>query len=403
MIVVSSAIKDSNPEIIEAKKRNVPIVHRSQILEALMNGFGRSEKQTSIGVSGTHGKTTISGMASLIFEDAGLEPSFVVGGQMPYLKTNSKVGKGKHFIAELDESDGTIEFYTPDITVISNLEFDHPDHYKKGLDQLIETFENYVKELKPDSKLIINADCIGNRQLLQKINHPGVILYSIDENNELFNQAKYTAKDISINGLSTTAKLYKNNELVGEFTVSIPGIHNASNALAAIAAAIECNIEFSKITPSIARFKGMKRRFQVVGSINNAQIVDDYAHHPTEVKATLKAAKDVVTSKQSGRVIVIFQPHRYSRLQNLWKEFIESFKDADIVYLCDVYPAGEDPIENINSVRLKQEIVHNNIHHIPGKIEEVANFISSRVQPGDLVLTMGAGDITKLGNIIVEK
>ncbi len=403
IIAVSTAIKESNPEIIEAKKKNIPIVHRSQVLEALMSGLGCSEKPVSIGFAGTHGKTTTSGMASLIFEDAGLDPSFVVGGQMPYLKTNSKQGKGEYFIAELDESDGTIEAYSPDISVITNLEFDHPDHYKGGIEQVFNTFERYVNKLKPNSKIIINADCAGNRELLKRVNHSGIILYSIDPDNNLYNQATYTVGEISVKGLHTKAQVFKNNNLVGELNLNIPGIHNVSNALSTIAAALECGLEFEKIAYSLFRFTGMKRRFQIIGTVNEAKIIDDYAHHPTEIQVTLKAAKNVVESNEKGRVVAIFQPHRYSRLASLWNDFIKSFKDADIIYVCDVYSAGESPIENISSEKFCQEIPHNNVHYIPGSVEEVADFIYSKIQPDDMILTIGAGDITRLGNIIIEK
>ncbi|HBH17831.1 MAG TPA: UDP-N-acetylmuramate--L-alanine ligase, partial [Cyanobacteria bacterium UBA9579] len=303
VIVVSTAIKESNSEIIEARKRNIPIIHRSQVLEAIMSGLGRTEPCISIGFAGTHGKTTTSGMASLIFEDAGLDPSFAVGGQMPYLKTNSKIGTGKYFIAELDESDGTIEAYSPDISIITNLEFDHPDHYQGGLEQIFTTFENYINKLKPESKVIINADCAGNRELLRRISHSGIILYSIDPDNELFNQAAYTVKEISTKGLNTKAQVFKDNKFIGELNLNIPGIHNVSNALSTIAAAVECGVEFEKIACSLARFTGMKRRFQILGTVNGGKIIDDYAHHPTEVQVTLQAAKNVVESNQAGRVV----------------------------------------------------------------------------------------------------
>jgi UDP-N-acetylmuramate--alanine ligase len=183
LVVVSSAIKTDNPEIVEAMRKNIPIIHRSHVLEALMSGLGRKDKQTSIGVSGTHGKTTTTGMISLVFDDAKLNPSIVVGGQMPFLNTNSKLGSGKYFIAELDESDGSIELYSPDISVITNLEHDHPDHYTGGIDQLLDTFERYIKGLNNDSKIIVSADCPGIERLISRINHPGIILYSIDETN----------------------------------------------------------------------------------------------------------------------------------------------------------------------------------------------------------------------------
>lgn len=403
VVVASTAIKNSNPEILEASIRNIPVVHRSQILEMLMSGFGRDKKPISIGIAGTHGKTTTTGMISLLFEDAQLDPSFIVGGMMPYLKTNSKLGNGGHFIAELDESDGTIKFYSPDISIITNLEFDHPEHYKDGLEQLIKTFENYINNLDPESKIIINADCAGNKQLLKKVNHPGIILYSIDKENEFYNKALYRIEDVNINGLSTSAKIFREKELIGNLILNVPGIYNASNALAAIATGLECGIEFEKIVHSLCRFSGMKRRFQVLGPLNGALIIDDYAHHPTEIQATLKAAKNIVKYNKAGRVIAIFQPHRYSRLASLWNDFVNSFSDADMVYICDVYSAGENPIEGISSKKLSEEIICKNVCYLSGTIEDAVNFMENKIKPNDLVLSMGAGDITRFGALLFKK
>lgn len=402
-IVVSTAINEENPEIIEAKKNNIPIFHRSQVLEALMSGLGLKERQQSIGISGTHGKTTTSGMSSIVFDDAKYHPSMVVGGVMPFLNTNSKLGNGKYFIAELDESDGSIELYTPDISVITNLEFDHPDHYTEGFEQLISTFERYVSELSPDAKIVINTDCEGNRELLGKINHKGIILYSIDSSCELHSKADYRAEDIKTEGFKTTAIIYKGTELLGELNLSVPGAHNISNALAVIAVATECGIKFDNIAKSLKRFTGMKRRFQILGTANGAKIVDDYAHHPTEVQATLKAAKSVTESAESGRVVAIFQPHRYSRLANLWNDFTKSFSDADLVYICDVYSAGESTKSGVSSEKLCQEIEHSNVSYVAGPIEKVAETIYPDLKENDLVLTIGAGDITKLGQFLLEK
>jgi len=405
LVVVSSAIKKDNPEIVEALKRNILIIHRSHVLEALMSGLGRdvNNKQTTIGVSGTHGKTTTTGMISLVFDDAKLNPSIVVGGQMPFLNTNSKLGNGKYFVAELDESDGSIELYTPDISVITNLEHDHPDHYIGGLDQLLDTIERCIKKLKPESKIIACADCSGVRKLLSRINHPGVILYSIDEKNELFSKAKYVAKNVVAKGLNTTADIYQDGKFVGVLKLGVPGIHNVADALATIAVALECGLDYEKISASLARFTGMKRRFQLLGTVNGAKIIDDYAHHPTEVQAVLRAARSVIESNGKGRVVAFFQPHRYSRLADLWNDFRESFHDADVLYVCDVYAACESPIEGITSEKFSREVNHKNAHYAPGAVDRMAALMSSVCMPDDLVLTIGAGDITKLGYIAIEK
>ncbi|MEI7475208.1 MAG: UDP-N-acetylmuramate--L-alanine ligase [bacterium] len=405
IIIASSAIKTDNPEYVEALNKNLPIYHRSQLLAALMEGLGLNEgvNQVSIGAAGTHGKTTTSGMASFAFEECEKTPSVVVGGIIPFMNTNAKYGNGNYFIAELDESDGTIEFYTPDYTIVTNLEHDHPDHYTDGLEQVISTFECYTNKLKDGQKLILNVDCPGNLQLLNRIAKDKAILYSIDEKSELHSKAKYRGTDIKLSGFNNTCKVYKNDEYLGELKLTVPGIHNISNALSVIAAAVENGLEFSEVTKALTKFTGMKRRFQILGEINGAKIIDDYAHHPTEIKATLSAAKEITKTTKSGRVIAVFQPHRYSRLENFWDEFVASFDDADVVYICDVYSAGEAPRENISSENLVEHSNHPNIRYVSGSIERISNIVFVDLEENDLLISMGAGNITKLGHLMMEK
>ena len=401
LVVVSSAIKQDNPELIEAKKQNIPVIHRSQLLESLMSGLGQEKKQFSIGVTGTHGKTTTSGMTAFLFEKAGLNPSFAIGGQLPHFDVNSKAGSGNHFVSELDESDGSIELYTPDISIITNLEFDHADHYEKGFEQILETFERYVNDLDKNSKIIINTDDAGNLDLLKRVNSENMITYSSNSKHHLHKDAVYRAETIATVP-NAKMNVYKNGELLGEITIGVPGIHNISNALAATAAAVECGVSFSQIAYALKEFSGMKRRFQTVGYLNGARIIDDYAHHPTEVEATLKTAKEVVSSEKKGRVVAIFQPHRFTRLANLWQDFVNAFKDADIVYLCDVYPAGEAPIENVNSEKLSKEITNTKVYYVSGDLENVAKIVTKEISENDIILTMGAGNITQLGKLITN-
>lgn len=402
LIVVSSAIKQDNPELTEALRRNIPVIHRAQLLEALMSQFGEDKKQTSIGITGTHGKTTTSGMTAFIFEKAGLNPSFALGGQLPFFNINSKAGSGNYFISELDESDGSIELYAPNISIITNIEFDHADHYENGLEQILETFERYVNQLDRDKKIIINTDDSGNMRLLKRIDRGNIITYSSDASHILHKEACYRAKVI-LTTPNAQMKVYKGNELLGEIILGVPGEHNISNALAATIAALECGIDFSKIAGGFKQFTGMKRRFQTVGYINGARIIDDYAHHPTEIQKTLKTAKEITSSLKMGRVIAIFQPHRYTRLANLWQDFVESFKDADIVYICDVYAAGDQPIENINSENLAKEINYTGAFYISGDLNKIAETVGMELRENDIVFTMGAGNITQLGQILIEK
>lgn len=407
LIVVSSAIKIDNPELSKALELNLPVVHRAQMLSLLLSGKvkGQHENQVSIGVTGTHGKTTTSGMIGMLFENSQLKPTIVVGGQMPILNTNSKLGSGQYFIAELDESDGTILLYTPDITVITNLELDHADHYQGGMEQLLSTFTDYIENLPSDATVIINMDCEGNRKLLERLpsKYSKILTYSIDCNSPYFKDAKFKATDIVIEGFNSKFKVLYENEPFGEVNIIIPGMHNISNTLAAVAVGIESGLGLEKVISSICKFSGMKRRFQILGTAGDARIVDDYAHHPTEIKATLCAAKNILQNEGKGRVVAIFQPHRYTRLSTFWNDFTNCFDCADIVYVCDVYSANEKPIEDINSKRLTECIKHNNVHYIEGSIEHVADQVYDKIRPNDIVLTLGAGSITKLGNILIEK
>jgi UDP-N-acetylmuramate--alanine ligase len=406
LVVVSSAIQPDNPEIIKSKELGLPIVHRAQMLELLLSGsIEELTNQVSIGVTGTHGKTTTSGMLGLMFDHAGLKPTIIVGGQMPVLNSNSKLGSGKYFVAELDESDGTISLYRPDITVITNLELDHSDHYKGGLEQILDTFEEYINNLPNDSTVIVNLDSEGNRELLKRLPDKSskILTYSIEKNAPHFEGAKFKAIDMQSEGFNSKFKVLYQDDMFGEVEIIIPGQHNISNALAAVAVGIESGLGLEKVIAGISRFVGMRRRFQTIGEINKAKIVDDYAHHPTEISATLMTAKHIIQNQGHGRVVAVFQPHRYTRLSTFWDNFTKCFIDADVVFVCDVYSANEQPIENINSEKLSACIKNADVTYVSGAIEEVAEKVYHKLQPGDLVLTLGAGSITKLGNILLEK
>jgi len=393
LVVASSAIKSDNPEIIRAKELNIPIIHRSQLLEAMMSGLGREDKPVSIGISGTHGKTTTTGMMGMIFEHSGLHPSIVVGGMIPALNTNSKFDCGKFFVSELDESDGTIKEYSPNYTIITNLEKDHVDHYQDGLQQVLDTFRNYIKNLSNDAKIVVNIDDKGVNLLLKSIEFENVITYSLDENSN----ANYIAKNIIANGFNTSADIYKDNDYIGTICLTVPGVHNISNALSTIAVALDCGVNFEDIKRSLGRFTGMKRRFQLAADVNGIKIIDDYAHHPTEIEATLKSAKELKDKKIVKRIVAIFQPHRYTRLHGLWDEFKTCFANADKIYVTDVYPAGESPIVGYNASDFCEQTGYK---YLGGTLEEVAISLDGKFQEGDIILALGAGSIVKLSQIL---
>jgi len=391
-VIKSSAIKEDNPEYRKALAENIPVIHRAELLNSLMIDLGK----TSIGVTGTHGKTSAAGMIATIFHESGREPSFAIGGEIPQLKTNSVFGEGEFFISELDESDGTIELYSPEICVITNLELEHTDYYKDGFSQLLGVFERFINS-SPDSKIIINTDDSGNIELMDRAQEKSFLTYSLkDENADYFAEIIQTVPEAEM-------KVFKKGGLLGEVKVGVPGIHNISNALGAIAAAIESGVGFEEISSALSKFTGMKKRFQTVGFAKNARVIDDYAHHPTEIKAAIKTAKEITEFNEKGRVVAVFQPHKHTRFAKFWDEFLNSFDEADIVYVCDVFSAEQAPIENVNSENFSRQLKRDNVIYVKGDLDRVADEIVKEIAADDMVLTMGAGTITKLGRIIINK
>ncbi len=380
IVAISSAIRMNNPELVRARELGCKIYHRSDMLAEI----SRSEKKF-IGLAGTHGKTTTSGMASYLLSKAGYNPSFVVGGIIPELNTNAEYDKnGNFFVAEMDESDGTLVKYRPDILVINNLEADHLDFYKNGLDSIVETFQKLLSNLRSDAKILINNDNKGNL-MLKGYNF---ITFGFDE-------AEYLAKNkIFANGYSTFDVYHNDKLLLENVKIILPGEHNIYNALAVIAACNEAGIDVNSIKEHLATFTGMGRRFQKMLTINDIPVYDDYAHHPTEVKATLSAMKNFTTRN----VVAVFQPHRYTRLQSLWNDFKNSLASADRLIITDVYAASEDPIEGVSSDIFASELP--NAEYISGSIEDVAKKLLPTLKENDIVIGLGAGSITNLAKYL---
>lgn len=391
LVVASTAIRENNPEKMKAKKLGLKVYHRSDILEMISQGLGKEKKTEFIGFSGTHGKTTTSGMCAYVLEKAGFEPSYCIGGIIPELNTNAKASKGKHFVAELDESDGTIVKYSPNISVINNLEIDHVDFYKDGFAELLDTFKTHLSKMGKDSKIIINKDCGGNRELMEKNPQSNFITFGIEDAINL----DYGAENISYNKTNTEFDVLKNGEKLGAIKLIVPGKHNVYNALGVISALVEDGIEFEKIAPHFETFCGMGRRYQFVAEFNGITVIDDYAHHPSEIKTTLQSAKNCT----DGRLVAIFQPHRFSRLQGLWDDFLKAFDCADKLFVVDIYAASEDPIEGVSAEIFASKIGEKAVY-AGGTIEESAKKIAPLLKSGDTVITLGAGDITKIGKLL---
>ena len=399
VVVVSSAIHKDNPELIKAKELGLKIFHRSDLLGFIAKKAQNEDNTLFFGFSGTHGKTTTSGLCSYILNKSNQKSSFIVGGIVPELNTNALYNGDDFFVAELDESDGTIVKYAPNISVINNLELDHIDFYTNGLCSLFETFDTYISNLKDKSVVILNKDNQNTMELLKRNEDKNLKFVTFS----LFDKtANYYAGEINYIDLGSKFNVYKNGELLGEVEMSIPGKHNVYNALAVASALLEAGFEFKDISKYFTGFSGMGRRFQKAAEFNNIIVIDDYGHHPTEIGATLNSISNI-----NRRKVAIFQPHRYTRLKGLWNEFIECFKlsNIDLLFVTDVYAASEFEIENINSKKFVEDFkTKSNIEafYVKGTIKEASKIVSEHLIPNDLVLTFGAGDITKMGTYLQQ-
>lgn len=389
-LIISTAIVDGNPELEEARRKGLPIWHRSELLAYL------AADDKMVAITGTHGKTTTTAMVGQVMVDCGLDPTIVVGGIFHKIGSNSRLGHGGYFVAESDESDGTHIRSLPHISVITNIEADHLENYPGGLDQILSTMSKFLSQTKSFS--VICSDDNGCLELLKRTPAPAarIITYGTGAGD-----TKPEYRMVSLPGFDM--QVFKSGQLLGTVTMKVPGEHNKLNALAAIAVGMELGKSFSDIASALSTFEGVDRRFQMIGVGGGVTIVDDYAHHPTEVTATLKAAQEYMRvkrgeAKKSGRVIILFQPHQPARLRDLWQEFSESFTEADLVLLTDVYIARGGTIEGIDSAHFVKAIKHENAHYLPGPTAGLAALVLDHLQADDLVLTVGAGDVTNVGS-----
>ncbi len=389
-VVCSTAIHADNAEYCEALRLGCPIFHRSDVLAGLIREY------QSIAVAGTHGKTTTSGMIAYALEQAGVDPTVVIGGEVAALGGNARSGKGPYLVAEADESDGSLVKFQPYVGVITNLELDHLDHYK-NLDQLVETLQTFAGNCKA---VVGCLDCENVRTHM-----PLTLSYSLDPTRG----ADYTVDQIDYSGDGTTARVWERGQVLGQLTVRLLGTHNLSNALAAIAVGRHLGLSFEAIAPAIATYEGARRRFDYRGDAQGIVFVDDYAHHPSEILVTLQAAKLQVTTGKTRlplvpkRIVAIFQPHRYSRTRALLQEFASCFGDADEVVICEVYSAGERDSTGANGESLVAALRqhHPNVHYCPA-LTDVSDWAKAHLQPGDLALFLGAGNLNRTIPGLVE-
>lgn len=386
LVVVSSAIPPDNPEIKAAKRLGIPVIKRGEMLALLSN------KYRGIAIAGAHGKTTTTSMISLVLEDNGLDPTFIIGGQMQRSLVNAKLGRGELFVAEADESDASFLRLHPHVAVVTNVEDDHLDYYQSE-ENIQSAFQQFVNQVLPEGFAVLFS---GDRFLagLKQKSRARLVYYGFDDNSDYF------CREIRACGIGSAFKAYCRGQMLGDVYLKVPGIHNVLNAMAAIAVGCEVGVNFEGITRALGGFLGAKRRFEVVGKLNGITVIDDYAHHPTEIKATILAARQFHRS----RLIVIFQPHRYTRTKLLGHQFGPAFQGSDMVIITDVYGAGEVPIPGVTGELIYKSAVAEgcNAVYIPAK-NEVVDYVAKQLKSDDLVITMGAGDIWQTGVKLVQE
>lgn len=389
VVVYSSAIPEDNPEIVAARERFIPVIPRAEMLAELMR------LKYGIAVAGSHGKTTTTSIIASILTSGNLDPTVVIGGRLDiWGGSNAKLGQGDIMVAESDESDGSFMALSPTIAVVTNIDREHMDYYG-DMDALRKTFIEFINKIPFYGLAVL---CMDN----EEIQHIIPKLKKRYQTYGFSSQADIRAKDIERGKLEVSFELICQDQSLGRMVVGMPGNHNVLNALAAISVGLELNIDIKDIKKGLENLGGLARRFQVKGERGDILVLDDYGHHPTEISATLETARECWSER---RLIVVFQPHRYSRTQALYERFVVSFNQADTLILSPIYPASESPIPGVNAEWLYQGIKeHGHRDVILGQSKEhILNILVDLIQPGDLVLTLGAGDIYRLGEELLKR
>ncbi|MFE5753592.1 UDP-N-acetylmuramate--L-alanine ligase [Streptomyces massasporeus] len=388
-VVVSSAIRQDNPELARAAELGIPVVHRSDALAALMDGL------RPIAVAGTHGKTTTTSMLAVSLSELDLKPSYAIGGDLDAPGSNALHGEGEIFVAEADESDRSFHKYAPEVAIILNVELDHHANYA-SMDEIYASFETFVDRITEGGTLVIAADHEGARELTRRVRDRDVNVVTYGESED----ADVRVLSVVPQGLkSEVTVMLEGQELT--FAVSVPGRHYAHNAVAALAAGVALGVPAAELAPAIAAYTGVKRRLQLKGEAAGVQVIDSYAHHPTEMTADLEAMR---AAAGDARILVVFQPHLFSRTQELGKEMGQSLALADASVVLDIYPAREDPIPGVTSELIIEaaRAAGADVTPVHDKAD-VPSVVAGMAKPGDLVLTMGAGDVTDLGPHILDR
>lgn len=385
VVVRSTAISDDNPEILEARRRSVPVIPRAEMLAELMR-----MKPHTVAVAGSHGKTTTTSMVATVLGYAKLDPTFVVGGIVRSFRSNARLGKSDLMVVEADESDRSFLMLTPTIAVVTNIDREHMDYYH-DMDDVRRCFADFVNKVPFYGAAVLCLDDPHVQAVIPKVERRRVT-YGLSA------QADVSAHEISYDQeFGSSFTVWRGMDVLGPATLRVPGKHNVYNSLAAIAVGLELDVPFDMITQGLAEFVGADRRFQFRGEAGGITVVDDYGHHPTEIRATLSAAR---IGAPNRRIVVLFQPHRFSRTQDLMEEFASAFNNADMLFVTDIYAASETPIDGVNAEVLTERIKsygHKNADYV-GALETAAEALRENVREGDLVITLGAGSVHRVGD-----
>ncbi len=389
VVVRSTAVRDDNPEVIEAQRRSIPVIPRAEMLAELMR-----LKPHSVAVAGSHGKTTTTSMVATVLGNAGLDPTIVVGGVVGAFGSNAHLGTSDLMVVEADESDRSFLMLTPTIAVVTNIDREHMDYYN-DMDDVRMCFTNFVNSVPFYGSSVLCLDDPNVQAIIPHIERRR-LTYGLSA------QADVSAHGIRYNNsFGSTFTVWRGVDVVGEVSLQVPGAHNVYNSLAAIAVALELDVPFEQIADALSGFVGAARRFQLKGEVDDVLVIEDYGHHPTEIRVTLAAAK---IGSGGRRLVVLFQPHRYSRTHDLMQEFARSFNNADTLFITDIYAASEDPIEGVTAESMTNAIKrfgHKDVRYV-GRLEDAAAALREHVQPGDLVLTMGAGTVNRVSDQLLE-
>ena len=387
VVVYSSAVSRDNVEVRAAHERQIPVIPRAEMLAELMR------LKYGIAVAGTHGKTTTTSLIGAVLAEGRYDPTIVVGGRVTSLGSNARLGQGDYLVAEADESDGSFLKLAPTIAVVTTIDAEHLDHYGT-LDAICEAFRVFVSKVPFYGSAVLCLDQPNIQRLIPRL-EKRIITYGLESSADL------VARHLQLAGMTSRFEVYQRGTLLGECTLQIPGRHNVLNALAAVGVGLDVEIPFVTVQKALAGFAGVQRRFQVRGSAAGVTVVDDYGHHPAEIRATLAAAK----AGFDCRVVTVFQPHRFTRTHHLRQEFLTAFNQADVLILMDIYAAGESPMPGVTAEDLANGIRahgHRNVTYLGSDRARIAQHLCEITRPGDLVLTLGAGDVSLLGPEILK-